>query len=206
MSDTTITPEVPVETPKAVLVAKEVLEQLGTLDLRYGVYLAGTVVKGRLTGDDLQNNIEYFKEECRMCALGACLLAKARLFDAVPLYAILTGSTYGAAQDKQNVSPTRETTFSLLQDVFSEEQLDMIESTFEKRMMSTRVARTAPPEQIQQLWDAAQFGHQFVGYHERVQAIMENIINNNGLFIPPHTDETMTDWELASLPSCVQRL
>src|SRR4051812_46877020 len=76
---------VPVDRTKAVEVAKDVLKHLQDYQLVRGTYLEGylTDVDGPWTGD-LQQHLPAVEAECKMCALGACLLSRARVYDEVP--------------------------------------------------------------------------------------------------------------------------
>jgi hypothetical protein len=174
------------EEPKAVQVARDVLAHIRAYIVRTGSYVSGNVLRKDVNKDgDLQDNLDVVAESCNVCALGAMLLSKARLYDDVPMRAVL-----GQAAMSDYVGPylsitmERQNVVGQLEDVFESHQLAMIESAFEMKHMTTLPLTR---EQANRLYDAVAFGISYAPYHShtRLKAIMENIIENKGVFNPP---------------------
>lgn len=174
---------------KVVAVAKDVLKHVQTYHWCRGVYLSGSWRGvGPLTGD-LQDNVSTVERLCSMCLLGACLVSKARLFNAVPMFNLCGGSSYSISVNRDDIDP-------LLQDVFSPLELSTIESAFERHPMGMWRAQT--PSDRDLLRSAAIFGMRYVNDDDRVVAVMENIIANDGVFVvdlvsEADYDKTMMD-------------
>jgi hypothetical protein len=170
------------ETPKAVLVAQDVLDRLDHLSLTRGHYLYGYPDKGDINPDgDLRDNVKVIEQICSICALGALLLSKARLFDDVPMTNVLEYGGFGISTYRINM--TRGELTAKLRDAFSDEQLDLIETAFERRYIGSNCTRTKLASEA--LSRAIRFGEAFYNNTERLKAIMENVIANNGVFVPP---------------------
>lgn len=176
-----------VEESKAVQVARDVLAHMSCYNVRTGAYLTGIVPRQDVIKDgDLQDNLEQVATNCNVCALGAMLLSKARLYDDVPMRAVLG---QGVMSDYKgpylSITMERRNVVGQLEDVFGWHQLAMIESAFEMKHMNT-TPMTA--EQADRLCDAVNFGISYAPYHShtRLKAIMENVIENNGVFNPPN--------------------
>ena len=116
---------------KAVAIAKDVLKWLGTQYIaNSSTYTDATIWKrGRKTAPtdgDLRDHIDKIKS-CKVCALGACVLSKARLFDKLPMAEVVfPGGDFGLWGNIAH----RE-----VDEVFGEEQRMLIESAFERGNM-----------------------------------------------------------------------
>lgn len=109
---------------------------------------------------------------CRMCMLGACLVAKARVFDEVPVGQLLSW-------DGSSVAAHRSDIVNNLAGIFSSRALNMIEAAFE---VSKEVDRRRVPDTD---WDAAQvFGARFSIARRRAREIFKEIIRQGGEFDP----------------------
>lgn len=157
---------------KAVLVAKDVLEQLDALTFEAGryFYVDDVTLIENIT-DDLQDCVDEVQKHCKVCARGALVLSKARLFNEVPLM------DYVKSND--TIRLFQYDTTDLLKDVWDEEQLDLIEAAFEgdPTLLASDVDRDLIDE-------AVVFGGNYDTRKDRLAAIMENIIENNGVFVP----------------------
>lgn len=170
---------------KRVAIARDVIAQvkLGMIDVQQGKYL-GDVVK---VEDDNGNVVGV--EKCTACALGslfACAVNKPALKldldDALPAYG------YSGADDDS----MREQ----LGDVFSEDQLRLIESAFEmddflegddskyQDVIEDDGTWTGETVFKGRLKKAVDFGERYTSDKRRLIAIMENVIENNGTFRP----------------------
>jgi hypothetical protein len=168
---------------KRVAVARDVIERIeaGKLRVATGGYLyidedAGPVDTDGLIarGGDLQPHVDEIERNCEVCALGAVLLSKARLMDAVPVAVLGHVGSYQGAFHRS------------LADVFDENTLLAIESAFEQgRFGDTDLSR-----------GAAVFGDQFDDDAERCVAVMEKVIEGNGeLAVPGMTEDEYEEWK-----------
>lgn len=87
---------------KSIAIAKDVLVQMKNLNIRQGSYV--TPHLQLFTDDDLgkslQNLVDRFKEKnCSVCALGACFISKARLYNKVDVDKDLIGDQPGIEGD-----------------------------------------------------------------------------------------------------------
>src|SRR5579862_3956479 len=116
---------------KAVLVAKDVLKRLRYLNVSTNIYLKGVLEKALPKNEDLKEHVAEVQKKCQVCALGACLLSKARLYDKVPLSSI--GSLEGEDGYWKIYAGCDSSTriFTLLKDVFDLNSLSLMETAFE---------------------------------------------------------------------------
>lgn len=173
---------------KRVRVAKDVIDQLqaGTLLAGHHGYLNLGDVRNHWPPADLPhkfrdlakgvlymyreradvNLTEVFDEvKCTVCGIGACFVAAVRRNDQV---------TVGDLVHWGNDGFMRE----YLSAWFSREQLAMIEAAFEKSLNFNLSGNRQRREQ------AVKFGLRFDDPTERLIAIMQNIIDNGGTFVP----------------------
>lgn len=160
----------------AVAIAKDVIEQLrGPLKAASHYCYLTTTYSPTNPDCDLRDILpEMLKEGCTVCALGAALISKAKLFDAVPLRSLILNHLQGA-QCVYEMHVTRILAIKMLESVFSDNTLNDIESAFEK----------FPNVQGRNTYGAACFGCKYADDTERLVAIMENVIANNGEFVVP---------------------
>jgi len=142
---------------KAVSIAKDVLKRLRYMrNVKRGYYFSWNDC-GHLTGD-AQPLVPQFEKNCKVCAMGACLLSYIRLYDNVKVDDMLTAYS-GISVDSMFIEKT-------LRDVFSKEQLGLMEHEFE---CSDVYKSIEDPK-------------------KRLRLIMLNIVKNNGTFAP-HKDD-----------------
>lgn len=136
-------------------------------------------------GSDLQDHVDAMVDtgRCRVCALGAALLSKAKLFDKVPSNSIFT-QTYGGPTVWTNQHDVREN----LKDVFSLSVLKRMEAAFE---VSYRVV--GGDSVSGDVYGAVVFGSQFQDPKKRMRAIMENVVANGGEFVVNRATKTQAD-------------
>lgn len=169
---------------KAIAVATDVLSRLRYLNVKAEYYLYSKEWHGEEWQQrqdnsgldrekDAQDDVRAYEKNCSVCALGACLLSYVRKYDNVKNDELLDicGNRHDIVYD-------------LLSDVFSEEQLSLIESAFEQDSKG-----------IFDTWDelvvgegadnAIAFGKRFTDDKKRLRAICKNIVANKGNFVPP---------------------
>jgi len=120
-----------------------------------------------------------------VCAMGACLLSYARVYDNVPLSKI---GFHDNLSGTWIFGPARENIVELLRNAFDFDQLALIEAAFEGGMI---VRKDRLSEGGRRLSDKAEDFRRDVKQgkyqtHSKatLAAIMKNIIANNGIFIP----------------------
>lgn len=161
----------------AIAVARDIQKQLAaTVPLRMAVGNGYIVLPKALARDiagDLRDNIDAVAPACTVCMLGAALLSKARLYDAVPVLGLFYGPAWAGAP---NVSASRDSIAAGLSDVFDAETLEALESAFE-----------ASPHMGDRPTDltrgAAVFGRLYGDPTDRAAAIAQNLIDNGGRFV-----------------------
>jgi hypothetical protein len=180
---------------RRVAVARDVLDQIraGRVNITVANYLAfkdyesGTrcfdlvqdaVAAGK---SDLQNVVDEVAPLCMVCARGALLLSKARVFDAVPIAGITSPESGWFRID-------RDVTDGLLADTFDPMTLSRIESAFEMQVMASRDLwdglGSIRPEVKVELFEAVRFGLGFTDATMRCEAVMRNLVENRGEFLP----------------------
>jgi hypothetical protein len=178
----------------ATAVAKDVIAQLNRRTKGYeatpGLYVyIECVIPTNVT--DLQDAIPSIENQvgkCNVCALGAAVLSKARLFDNVPIDG--EAASYGGV-----ISLDYDDCFNGLKDIFSESQLQLIEAAFEGWDEGSWETNPA-------IRRAVAFGEKYIDDDKkRMKAIMQNIIDNDGTFKPPAVPKvtrssSVYDWEL----------
>lgn len=121
-------------------------------------------------------NIASVAPACCVCAKGAMMLSRIMCFG---------GFTYQYRIDDD------EQAIESLEGIFDPFQLDLIEAAFEKYIFSWHVDRHAYEDsgelsdEAKQVFDrAVHFGERYAGDSDRLLAIMQNIISNQGIFLP----------------------
>lgn len=166
---------------KRIMIAKDAIEQIeaGQYIARQGVYLQNDDEDGKnwinsgtksLYGVDLQKWLEDSDNKCRVCAKGAIFASCIRYTDDYsPETEIIkiTRSTVGAHKE-----------IDRLAEYFREGQLELIEIAFEGDIIGSRTISFAEIESAKDF---------YLGYGsdmKRLKAILDNIIDNGGEFIP----------------------
>lgn len=138
---------------------------------------------------DLQDVLPQILESgCAVCALGAAMVSKARLYDNVPLK-----SLFNWAAPCWTVY--RKTTTKLLEDVFSEHTLRKIECAFEVFCLFEEKS----------CYGATCFGAKYLDDRQRLIAIMNNIIDNGGDFVTEPASGEEVDLAMKEF-SCILKL
>ena len=159
----------------AVAVARDVLKHLSVTRVESCTYLSGPVVDllADVAGEQLQNHVNAVMAHCDVCALGSMFLSHVRLFDRLTVGEFLAGRV-----EDGNVSVERHDIYKRLVEIFGQHQLDMIECAFEDCDMSNELSQ----EDEDLACDAT--AHLGEDYRERLKFIMQNIVDNNGVFAP----------------------
>ncbi len=117
--------------------------------------------------DDLQMHLDAVTATCTVCQLGAALLAKAHLYDNVPMRAL---DGYGG---RLHIGQRSELV-RMLSGIFPARTLDMMEAAFEQRVL---VGDT------DDVYGAAVYGLDFEDDQDRALAVFANIGANGGDFV-----------------------
>lgn len=110
---------------------------------------------------------------CQVCGIGSIFVSKVRMADN-------TKVTVMTSEIDETLCPGSDIFDSQLFQVFSPAQLDMIESAFEMHECTNYGTDYADPKIVRSVL----FGQRYNDDSDRLQAIMENIIENKGTFKP----------------------
>jgi hypothetical protein len=175
---------------KRVAIAKDTIKWLGTkaIKMKPGTYFqlprkAIKVQNGKL--DDVLATVE---KPCQVCALGSLFYSMVRRFDKVP---VSICNTMWEVDDIYAEGVGHADIYIELSKYFPRHQLSLIESAFEKRDMvevgdydgievEVGMAGLALEDTIDRAIDFARKKNAT----DRLRAIMNNIIENNGAFKP----------------------
>lgn len=162
---------------KRVMIAKDILLQLDSKKLiaNAGKYIQRDSLNLKYD-EDIKANYHKIKE-CKVCALGACLMATTKFNNKLKFDDI--GDSFG----ELNLTKTS----SLLLDLFSKKQLLLIECAFEGNQdYGDRFSKNAFGIELSPMENqkADNFQSNYEGDDERLRTIMENIITNKGTFKP----------------------
>lgn len=174
---------------RRIAVAKDVKLQHAANNFRIGFsYLAiydDDEVSSAIAGTrdapptDLKDVVDQVSLACGVCARGALLLSKARLFNDVPI-----ASVFETDEGWVNSIVDQDGTANLLSDTFDVATLARIEAAFE-------VSGALVDASIEGGLDVdaeVAWGRLYMGSKDgRLLAIMDNIIANDGEFIVPST-------------------
>lgn len=160
---------------KAIAVAKDVLKRLGKLTVKTGDYLSFENTNIPKEGN-AQNYINEIESNCRVCALGACLLSQIRLYDKInlDLFESECNDRYIPLEDIRKI-------FNHLSKIFSKKTICLIEQAFES---IGDVCLTDSLSTSDKDIKMAQKYKKYKNDKNRLKAIMKNVIKNKGQFIP----------------------
>lgn len=152
---------------KRVAIAKDVLKHLATTKVTEGFYCTGEITPDCERDDNAQKHLTALKS-CRVCALGSMMISHVRLWDKIKIgffnpYYSLQGNRIDT-----NGADIRD----VLVKYFPIEQLHDIEAAFELEYIRGGTA------------GAINFGKRYKNPKSRLKAIMLNIVENKGTFIP----------------------
>jgi len=152
-----------------VAIAKDVLRNLRFLRICRGNYCTGMLSVHDKT-EQIQDHVKEVQMKCEVCALGACVISAARLFNHL---------TFGEASDEgfdgSWFNLHGDDVYRVLRPHFGGERCNLIEHAFEKGMHGH-------PKRFREA--AAAFGEKYLDHHQRLRAIMLNIVRNQGEFRP----------------------
>ncbi len=156
-------------------VANDVLKHLHALQISTGTYVMGKI-PATLTGDeDAQEHLPIIRKECRVCAKGAMVLSYIGLYDKLRLNDIfdIDDESY---EGKRLVDAEDGQLCEILETGFDKDDLNKIEAAFELWTTAETICDDNAPYH---------FGKQY-DYNPviRLQAIMQNVVDNNGDFHP----------------------
>lgn len=168
-----------------IRVAKDVIAQvrLEKYKANRGAYISQLRTNNNVENqDDVKKNFDKIKS-CEVCALGACLLSTVKFKNTLQFQVLRQADEDGDFGYNKQIQ-------NLLSSLFSPVQLLLIEMAFEKStsigFFAEKVDNTGSLYDID--WrikdDAVTFGYKYNSHHDRLIAIMENIIDNNGTFKP----------------------
>ena len=187
---------------KGVAVAQDVLDHLDALDVKLGVYMNGTIPTEVLLADR-DKVLAAVQKNCQVCALGACIISKARVCPDVPLASLLEFvPEYDEDTDpERQVLPTETGITKVLNDVFSEKTMELFEAAFEVdpgHCESVKWEKNQSAVSSREVYGAVVFGSRYGNNRDRLKAIMTNIVANGGEFRPPLATYAELDAALLS--------
>jgi hypothetical protein len=126
---------------------------------------------------ELQKIIQTPNIQCNVCAIGSCFSSLINIKDNFELN---TNNSYEITDNENNNGMTEE-----LEKYFSLEQLKMMEIAFECWDIPYYVINYFEQNDIEYLMNYSEkFGKKYKKANNRLIAIMQNIIKNNGEFVP----------------------
>ena len=144
--------------PEVVAIAKDVLKYIPYLNIVSGEYFSGYGANFGIVNELSTQKFLNKLKKCRVCALGACFLAERRISgNCIP---------HASGQELKND----------LGNIFGAKELSDIESAFEREEFNTFDYVGSH--------DSIAFGKYFKNEAARLAAIMQNIIDHDGWFIP----------------------
>lgn len=160
----------------AVLVAKDVQRSMAKDDLnvraRTGYVMPSydtteTSIREKMHSDNTlagnsKRQAKYLKKTCTVCGIGACVLS---------LISINNNYKFSKRRSTENGIMSRFSIVKKLKDCFTEVQINQIESAFESNPWDGW---------NQKCLAAAGFGQQYYDPDQRLNAIMQHIIDNKG--------------------------
>jgi len=149
-----------------------------------------------------QKATKGLRETCNVCALGAMFLARIERFNRIRWSQLAEEQTISADDPRlpaevtmgissfdyvtiSGVNADRENIVEAFHGTFSDRQLNLIETAFEKRYCFADPAYDDDQASAPELYAAAiQFGEDHRNSRDRLQAIMQNIVDHKGTFKP----------------------
>jgi hypothetical protein len=168
-----------------IQLARDVLAQLETERIKAspGVYVDFPLTE-RLKDLEVQAALIENQAPCNVCAKGALFVARVAGYNS-----FRKGDTLGeVAQwdgEELDVLIDDEHTLESLEGIFTREQLDLIENAFEGRMLNYSMDMSdGDPWSV-----AAHMYEWYSGTEGALEAIMLNILKNDGVFLVPSYEE-----------------
>lgn len=187
---------------RAVAVAKDILTQIDAHRLEPSTKVYFKALESKYPFMDFVNN---GNNDCIVCAIGACCLSRLKQYGDVgslpddypsggkPKITKMFPTFLDSEADQVRGFSGRSFHIALWS-IFSLRQRRLIESAFQLEPFVTRKGHLIPAYKIsavlsadrqQELGNAIVFGQRYVHPRPRLRAIMENILHNDGLFVPP---------------------
>lgn len=159
-----------------VKIAQDVIEQLQIKRFiaRTGIYASVPVIPVRVDPEEQFNLALESARGCHVCGIGGVFLSAVRINDDMTYSEAMHGSMDSSLG---GVSLDDGMMRKYLRKWFSDHQLSLIESAFETKFMGTS-------NDHRKLTTAVAWGDRFDKSKDRLKAICQNIIDNNGKFVP----------------------
>ena len=163
-----------------VAIAKDVIKHLNTGKIKatVGTYFENSFIDKHLyklsdenKNVELQTLLEKDDVKCKVCALGGMFVVD-----------VLNNDHLLVGKKERDIDSYLER--KRLKKYFSTSQLSLIENSFEKMNI---VDPTSNNWSVN--YDGVEFGKKFKSPKDRLIAIMQNVIDNKGTFIPPKTNQ-----------------
>lgn len=166
---------------KRVMIARDVIAAIQTKRVipKCGVWMTGRVPDDRINVVNKTSSMQKVLRnipQCSVCALGACFVTAIDRFSGISKAA---AGIHEIDKDDDDISLNVNHVENALTDYFYEDQMTLIENAFETKSGGTEYA--PGKDGIR----ARNFGRRREDVKERMIDIMQNIIDNNGMFIPP---------------------
>lgn len=167
-----------------VAVARDVIELLESKKI---IAERGTYVKIN-THEDIQNQkmdtlLAKPDITCICCGLGALFTGVVDMGDKVNVSDVFKNEEWWGRSEFYGNQIDDSKMREKLREVFSPDQLGLIESAFEGKLFRDNEGKTSPEfEKLRRF--ATAFGKRYKNDEERMKAIMKNIIKNRGTFRP----------------------
>lgn len=170
---------------KRIAVARDIIAsvQSGFYELKEGVYFNEPEEFNRYAmGEEQVTNIIEYLDGCRVCIIGAALVSIIKIQNSVTFWELKfqTKVSYANADDARKV-------YDLVHSVFGSEIMVFLENIFEGTVTGSRIGaelydyygdKVVQKEIVWEWIDA------YPDTRTRAIKMMENIINNDGKFIP----------------------
>lgn len=169
-------------TKRRIVIAKDVLNQMrtGFLVPKSGIYVRSNELS-KASNDDLELKEVFDKDKrCIACGIGSLFVCSVKLFNKLKLADVATNYSMFSPFEI-----SKENIHQYLKEYFSEFELDKIEAAFEKTdSLYNRSIYTKG--KITTITNASKYFDTPAGSNlngkQRLKAIMNNIIKNNGIF------------------------
>lgn len=177
---------------KALAVVEKALDLLDRVQPAKGHYLRRNLPPDENWRDEdsLQDRLDLFVQNCKVCGLGLLYLAHVALHGGVTIADLVRES-----RDSRYVLLRRLDAVDRLCDVLPEEDLNLIETAFEQLNWLDNLGDELATE-------ALEFGAQYHELDDRLRAILRRLLENGGHFIPKEVATspiTTPDYDLACL-------
>lgn len=155
-----------------VAIAKDVLKTINKRNIKSESYYCQVPYEQQAnklfsSNGNAQKHIPTIEKFCQVCAIGTCFLSFIKLYNNIKL---------------KDINNDRSMMVDYLSQFFDERQLDLIEIAFERSLNYTKT--NIQYNELELYYRAKLFGQKYIKDHNRIKAIMLNIIKNKGWFRP----------------------